>query len=263
MKTHCYRKPLALGVLPLLFLSLCLARAETNTPPLTRVLLFSGQNNHDWKTTTPKLRAILVGSGRFAVEITERPDQCTAGTFARADVIVCNWNSWGDAAIKEWPAATRQAFLDFIRAGGGHVIVHAGGCSFYDWPEYQQIGGAFWDLAQTSHGAPHEFTVLPDATHPITQGLAPFKTTDELWVKPGLHPAARVIATADGQPLAMTTQLGRGRSFTLLLGHAAEFMETPGFQALLLHGTEWAATGKVTIQATGLTQIARPGGGDK
>ena len=260
MKTHCDLKLLARGILPLLLLSLCLARGETNAPTLIRVLLFSGQNNHDWKTTTPKLRSILAGSGRFTVEITERPDQCTAATFARTDVIVCNWNAWGDAAIKEWPAATRQAFLDFVHAGGGHVVVHAGGSSFYDWPEYQRIGGAFWDLAQTSHGAPHEFIVQPNATHPITQGLAPFKTTDELWVKPGLHPAARVIATADEQPLAMTTQWGRGRGFALLLGHAAEFMETQGFQALLLRGTEWAATGKVTIQAGGLTRSGRPGG---
>ena len=216
--------------------------------PSVRVLIFSGQNNHDWKTTTPKLRSILAGSGRFAVDVTEQPAECTAEALAKYDVIVSDWNAWGDAKVKEWPAATRRAFLDFLRGGKGYVSIHAGSSSFYDWPEYQQIGGMFWNLAATSHGPPHEFAVQFTGDHPITRGLAPFKTTDELWLKPGVHPAAQLLATGDSQPLAVTTALGRGRGFALLLGHAAEYMDTPGFQALLLRGTEWAATGEVTLR---------------
>ena len=223
-----------------------------------RVLIFSGQNNHDWKATTPKLKSILADSGRFAVEVTDHPEQCTAETFARCDVIVCNWNAWGKVAVTNWPPATRAAFLDFVRRGGGHVVVHAGGSTFYDWAEYQQIAAASWDLAKTSHGAPHEFTVQPDADHPVTRGVAPFQTKDELWLKPGVHPTAKVIATGDGQPLVMTTAFGRGRCLALLLGHSADFMETPGFQTLLLRATEWAATGKVTIRGAGDTSGLDP-----
>lgn len=217
-------------------------------PPVVRVLIFSGQNNHDWKTTTPKLQAILTNSGRFSVEVTEHPEHCTAATFAKYDLILSDWNAWGNAPVKEWPAATRAAFLAFIRSGKGYVSIHAGSSSFYDWPEYQQIGGLYWDLKATSHGAPHEFTVQFSGDHPITRGQAPFQTKDELWVKPGVHPAARVLATGDGQPLAVTTTLGKGRGFALLLGHSAEFMATPGAQTLLLRGGEWAATGKVTLR---------------
>ena len=79
--------------------------------------------------------------------------------------------------------------------------------------------------------------------------MAPFRTTDELWVRPGLAPGARVLATGDNQPLVLTTELGHGRGFALLLGHSAEFMDTPGFQTLLLRGAEWAASGKVTLPA--------------
>lgn len=210
-----------------------------------RVLILSGQNNHDWRTTTPKLRSILEADGRFRVEVAERPDRCTVETFGRFDVVLGNWNAWGDAAIKSWPAATREAFLDFLRRGGGYVTIHAGSSSFYDWPEYQQIGGMFWTLDVTSHGAPHEFPVEFPIDHPITHGLATFRTKDELWLRPGVHPAARVIATGEGQPLAVTTELGRGRGFALLLGHSAEFMNSSGFGALLRRGAEWAATGKV------------------
>lgn len=212
--------------------------------PQVRVLLFSGQNNHDWRTTTPKLKAILIEDGRFAVSVTDEPEHCTATTLAGYDLIVSDWNAWGDAKVKAWPPAAREAFLDFIRGGKGYVSIHAGSSSFYDWPEYQQIGGLFWNLEATSHGPPHQFNVEFTPDHPITRGLAPFLTKDELWIRPGVHPAARVLATGDGQTLAVTTALGNGRGFALLLGHSAEYMDTPGFRALLRRGAEWAATGR-------------------
>ena len=138
----------------------------------------------------------------------------------------------------------REAFLGFVSSGKGYVSIHAGSSSFYDWPEYHQIGGLFWNLDETSHDPPHEFTIEFTRDHPITRGLEPFKTKDELWIKPGVHPDATVVATGDLQPLAVTTALGQGRGFALLLGHAAEYMDTPGFQRLLRRGACWAATGK-------------------
>lgn len=213
-----------------------------------RVLLFSGQNNHDWKNSTPELQQILAGSGRFTVEVTDHPEQCTAATFAKYDVVLSNWNTFGNPAVTNWPAETRAAFLDFVRSGHGFVAVHAGSSSFYDWPEYQQLSGASWKLGQTSHGAPHLFTVTPSAGHPVTGGMAPFTTTDELWVKPGVDPAAIVLATADGQPVALATSFGSGRGFTLLLGHDKGRMENAGFRSLLLRGLEWAATGKAAAE---------------
>lgn len=211
-----------------------------------RALIFSGQNNHNWRETTPKLKAILEAEGRFRVDVTDHPEQCDAAMLARYDVLVSDWNTWGQPADANWPEATRAAFLEFVRSGKGHVVVHAGGSSFFDWAEYQQIAGAWWELGQTGHGAPHRFTVKPVADHPITRGLQPFSTTDELWVKPGVHSSAKVLATGDGQPLAVVTEFGKGRGFALLLGHSGAFMEHPGFQILLARGAEWAASGKVT-----------------
>ncbi|HNU99948.1 MAG TPA: ThuA domain-containing protein, partial [Verrucomicrobiota bacterium] len=143
-------------------------------PPI-RVLLLSGQNNHDWKTTTPKLKAILTNGGHFAVDVTERPEQCTAETLAQYDLIVSDWNAWGDAKVKEWPPAMREAFLGFVSSGKGYVSIHAGSSSFYDWPEYHQIGGLFWNLDETSHGPPHEFTVEFTRDHPITRASSRLK----------------------------------------------------------------------------------------
>jgi type 1 glutamine amidotransferase len=223
--------------------------ALAQAPPVIRVLIFSGQNNHNWRETTPKLKAILTAGGRFTADVTEQPEPCDAAGLAKYDLILSDWNSWGKPADMKWPEATRAAFLDFVRNGKGFVAVHAGSSSFFDWEEYQQIAGAWWKLGQTGHGAPHRFTVQPVADHPITRGVEPFTTTDELWRKPGVHPAAKVLATGDDQPVALVTEFGQGRGFTLLLGHTAAFMETPGFQTLLRRGAEWAATGRIAANA--------------
>ncbi|MBM3860774.1 MAG: hypothetical protein FJ395_14135 [Verrucomicrobia bacterium] len=217
----------------------------TPVPLPIRVLILSGRNNHKWQETTPKLKAILETSGRFVVDVTEHPEQCDAATFAKYDVILSNWNTWTkNATATNWPAATRAAFLDFVRSGKGVVTVHAGSSSFFDWPEYHQIAGATWKLGQTKHGKQHQFTVKFIAAHPITDCLQPFTTTDELWRKPGVAPGATVIATGDDEPVALVTSFGKGRGFALLLGHDVAAMSNPGFAALLLRGTEWAATGK-------------------
>lgn len=229
-----------------LFLVLGLLAGPSAAAEGPRVLIFTGQNNHNWRETTPKLKAILEAAGRFKAEVTEHPERCDAAMLAKYDVVVSDWNTWGKAAVTAWPDATRAALLDFIRGGKGFVAVHAGSSSFFDWPEYQRIAGAWWQLGQTSHGKPHDFPVKPVGEHPITRGVEQFSTTDELWIKPGVHPAATVLATGDGQPIALVTELGKGRGFTLLLGHSAAFMDTPGFQVLFTRGVEWAATGRVT-----------------
>lgn len=236
----------------------CLPVAAAAPAPV-RVLLFSGQNNHDWRQTTPKIQAILTASKRFTVQITERPDLCDAATFARFDVILSDWNAFpADAKIKEWPEPMRRAFLDFVRNGGGHVVVHSGSSSFMEWTDYRRLCGSGWGK-DTGHGPIHTFEVkIADPDHPITRGLEPFRITDELWHRAEQQPR-KVLATAvsskdqggsgGDEPVAMTTEFGRGRGFILLLGHDTQAMEAPGFQALLTRGAEWAATGKVTLDS--------------
>jgi len=224
--------------------------------PLIHVLIFSGQNNHNWRATTPKLKAILEANGQFAVDVTEHPEECDAATLQKHDVLLSNWNTFGKPAVTNWPPAMRAAFLDFVRGDKGFVSVHAGSSSFYDWPEYQQLVGGAWKIGQTGHGQPHEFTVkLADADHPITRGLTNFSTTDELWHRTALQTNIEILATAfsahewqgsgKDEPVAFITRFGEGRSFNLLLGHDTKGMDSAGFQQLLCRGVEWAATGKV------------------
>ena len=92
-------------------------------------------------------------------------------------------------------------------------------------------------------------------------GMQPFTTFDELWHNVPVDDQATVLASAFSsldsggsgryEPVAMVKEFGKGRSFTLMLGHDTRAMDNLGFQSLLARGSEWAATGNVTLPLPG------------
>ena len=225
----------------------------------SRVLILSGANNHDWKQTTPAIRAALEETGRFEVDVEENVIAMKSESFAPYAVVLGNFNTFGEdaPASKEWPAESRQAFLDHMAKGHGLVIVHAGSSVFYDWPEFQNLACGTWK-GSTNHGEGHVSRVtFTDVKSPITQGLEPFWTRDEFWqsilVAPGAKPLASVTPDpafkGSGKPenILFTTETGGARGFAIFLGHDTSGMKNTAFRTLLQRGTEWAATGKVTI----------------
>ena len=201
--------------------------------------------------------------------------------FSDYAVIVSNYN--GD----RWPKEVDAAFVKYVNEGGGLVIVHAADNSFGDWPEYNEmIGVGGWggrneksgpmirwrdgkivqDMTPGSggtHGAQHEFVVeTREPNHPIVAGL-PLRwkhAKDELYSKMrGPAKNMTVLATAfadpstrgtgEHEPVLMVINYGKGRVFHTVLGHGPEAMSGVGFQVTLARGTEWAATGNVTLPA--------------
>lgn len=223
-----------------------------------RVLLLSGQNNHNWKASTPVLKEILEETGCMKVTVDEHPEKLTAEKLKPFRVIVSNWNAYGKGGVKEWPEETRNAYVDFVRNGGGHVVVHAGSSSFYDWDDYHKICLATWKGGQTKHGPVHEFKVRVDKPeHSIVKGLAEFRHTDELWCQSGVQPDAVVIASAyadpnlkngtgNWEPVLLVGQFGKGRTFATMLGHVwkdgkVDTLMAPEFRLTFARGVEWAA----------------------
>lgn len=219
-----------------------------------RALILSGANNHNWSETTPAIKDILTGAA-ISVDVTEQPSGLTAQQLSKYDVIVSNWNNFKDKSL-DWPEETRQAFLDFISGGGGHVTVHAGGCSFYDWGEYHKIV-ASWGK-RTSHGPMHEFSVnveLPD--HPICHGVKSFQTKDELWRNTTFPAGSKVLMTGysskesggsdSNEPVLAVSQYGSGRCVNFMLGHDANTMDNPGFKTVLIQSVLWAGNVKNTV----------------
>jgi uncharacterized protein len=282
-----------------------------------KVLIVDGQNNHNWRGTTPVLKAALEETKLFTVDVATAPDrprppqkpkdpsnaesakkyEDDLTKFKKAEaaykesfpafrpkfkdyqVVVSNYN--GDL----WPAETRSDFAEFVSHGGGFVAVHAANNAFPEWPEYNSmIGVGGWggrneksgpyirlregkftlDTSKGAgggHGPQHAFLVEVRALeHPITKGLPEkwMHAQDELYERlrgPAQHLTVLATAFADPknkgsgehEPMLMVIEYGKGRVFHTTLGHDLPAMKCIGFRTTFARGTEWAATGKVTI----------------
>jgi uncharacterized protein len=223
----------------------------------TKLLIVTGQNNHNWRETTPHLKSFLEAAGKFAVEVTEDPATYLADPARLKDVdaFVLNYNGarWGEAAEK--------AFLEAVNAGKGVVVIHAANNAFPGWTEYEKMIGIAW-RATAGHGAYHEFAVsYINHDHPVTKGLPDLAAhPDELYhrLTPAPDEPMTVLATAhsetskggtgNDEPMALAKSYGKGRIFHTPMGHDLRAMQDPGFMLLVSRGAQWAATGKVTIK---------------
>ncbi len=215
-----------------------------------RMLILSGQNNHEWQKTTPVLEKIYRESGLFTVAVTNRPDTLKLSDYKKYKVIVGNWNSWPDTSTR-WDGAREQAFTRYIREGGGAVFFHAGGCSFYSWTDYFAISIGRWG-PKTEHGQVSPARVhLSDSRHPITKGLSDFTLNDEIWENTELSPSATELGwvqklDANGKeakekyPAIFINKFGAGRSFYTILGHDEKTLADAGLQELFIRAARWA-----------------------
>ena len=250
------RTPVAAALLA--FLSL-VAPAGAAEP--IRVVIITGENNHDWKKTTPVLKSILEETGRFQVDVIEDLwEGVTAERLDRYEVLLLNFNASG----RKWSDAQAAAFLGAVgQKGKGAVVVHAANNAFPGWKEYESLIGGAW-RGGAGHGTFHSFPVdIVDREHPITRGLPRRfqQAQDELYHGLTMEPGVRILAVAFSskarsggtdhyEPMAWVLRYGRGRVFHTPLGHADSSMKSEGFRTLLLRGTEWAARGEVTIAPT-------------
>jgi type 1 glutamine amidotransferase len=115
------------------------------------------------------------------------------------------------------------------------------------------------------HGPQHEFKiVVRDAEHPVTKGLPKewMHAKDELYhgqrgPAENMHILATAFSATENrgtgahEPMIWWIPYGKGRVFTTVMGHAMgddiTAIRCVGFQTVMTRGSEWAATGKVTL----------------
>ncbi len=240
--------------------------AYSQTPKL-QALIITGQNNHDWRGTTPVLRKLLEDTGRFEVRVTEDFRGAGPETLAPYDVVVVNYYDGRKPELR-WGARADQALLDFVAGGKGLVLYHFSLAAFDGWTEYEKLSAGNWRPNNGHHSARHDFTVtVEDSQHPIMRGV-PAKLphpNDELYANLRWQPAGsfHVLATAWDDhslyrnarqpipgpgldhPMLWTLTPGKGRVFCTALGHDADAMKSQVFIETFQRGTEWAATGEV------------------
>ena len=245
--------------------------AQAPVPPRKiQVLILTGQDKHPWRETTPYLREILSQTGRFEVRVAEEFRNGNLETLVPYDVAILNYSD-EKLDIPSWSPATKAALLAFVRSGKGLVVYHHSAASFQDWEEFEKLLGCVWRTVGSHHSSVHDYRVdIRDTEHPITRGLSSFMAkTDELYagLKCRSEGEFHVLATgwddhslyvakpreplptgpSRDEPLLWTVGYGSGRVFATMLGNDMRAVRTPGFVATFVRGTEWAATGAVTI----------------
>ena len=267
----------------LLAACLLFGAAVCSAAPVKLVLL-TGQNNHDWRATTPVVKEILQQAGPFEVTVVVSPpatapqdeQMAFAPDFSAFDVVVMNWNDFG--VKNPLQPAWMDKLLERVEQGGGLVLYHAAG--FEHHPGFAAVAGLVWqqpgfgdritldDKGQivrvakgegpgSGHGKRFEFPLKMWAkTHPICAGLPEvwLHTEDEAWFAQrgpaqGMEVLATTVApeTKLNEPMIWTRNQGKGRVFVCRLGHDAKAMACIGFRTVFNRGCEWAATGKVTL----------------
>ena len=260
-----------LWILSLFALSIgSLALAQTPDHKI-QVLIITGQDKHPWRESSPYLKDLLNQAGKFEVRVTEEFRGATAETLAPYDVAVLDYSD-EKMNIPEWSDATKNALLDFVRGGKGLVVYHHSAASFQQWPEYKSLVGCVWRTGASHHAPVHDYTVdVRDHDQPIMRGMpASFAAhQDELYAGLECIPKDQLDILATGfddhalykakphtpvpdgpsqdEPLLWTHSYGKGRVFATMLGNDMRAVYTPGFVSTFVRGTEWAATGAVTV----------------
>jgi type 1 glutamine amidotransferase len=151
-------------------------------------------------------------------------------------------------------AADKANLLAWVRSGKGFAGIHSATDTFYQWPEYGEMIGGYFD----NHPWHEEIVAkVEDRNSPATRHLPPAWTvTDEIyqfrnWDRSKRHVllsldtssvdlTAKGVKRTDGDfALAWTSMTGKGRVFYTALGHREELWRSPEYQAHLAGGIRW------------------------
>jgi type 1 glutamine amidotransferase len=261
-----------------LMLVLAAASYAADEARAIKVLIITGDHGHDWKKTTPFLKEFLNRAG-MQVDVTETPHKdLTPDNLAKYDVFLLNYkDTTKGGPDTRWSEENKKAFTDAVRGGKGLLVYHHASSAFVGGSEFdkefERVIAGGW-RKQGNHGKRHVFTVTvrkPD--HPITQGMpAEFKhSNDELYQNSVMLPDSVVLATAFAdksldpknsgkhEPVVWVARYGNGRVCENVLGHDVEAMRSPGFQALMIRGIQWCATGEASYPVPG--ELKKAAGG--
>jgi|SRR5579864_342606 len=211
----------------------------------TSVLALLAGTTHDYaRMSRPLLRA-LDATHQLHVDTVTDPQRLEPGRHQAM------------LAASDHPLRPEQArqLIEFVRRGGGLVLLHGTLAAWSDSVEFAELSG--W---ATSGPAPlTELLVRPVADHPLAARLpGEWKVRDELYLSEGPPTGAQVLLRSSWhfteQVVAYERRFGDGRLVYIGLGHAQETYDDAVFQRFLHRALRHAA-GIEPAAATGVGLI--------
>ncbi|GAA5119612.1 ThuA domain-containing protein [Luteolibacter yonseiensis] len=248
------------------FLTLAIATALPASAGKIGVLLITGQNNHDWVSSTPVIERLLEETGRFDVTVSTTPSPESPKdawndwnpAFKNYDVVLSDYNG------EIWPDTVKTNFTAYVNDGGRVTLVHAANNAFGGWKEFETMTGLLWRDSNSGdrvyldenekpvrqpkgegpgagHGAGHAYQITTrDSQNPIFKDLPKvwMHVADELYHgQRGPAENMRILATAFSskesggtgvhEPMIWWIPYGKGRVITLVPGHMGKDQSKP------------------------------------
>jgi hypothetical protein len=237
-------------------LLLAAAVAPSAQAPPPKNVLYVTQSAGFKHDVLPLSEQVLAEIGRkhgFDVRVSHDASTITAESLTPYAAVV--FYTTGELPISE---AGKRAFLSWLKSGRGFVGIHSATDTFYQWPEYgEMIGGYFdqhpWNTQVTMKVEDHE--------HPSTKHLGPTWTlADEIYQFKNYSRADKhVLLSLDVSSVDLTAKgvkrtdrdfanawyksWGSGRVFYTALGHRREVWNDAAYQQHLAGGVTWAMGG--------------------
>lgn len=135
----------------------------------------------------------------------------------------------------------QSAFADYVVKGNGLLAIHSGTAEYQDALVLRNLlGGVF-----AHHPDQCAVSLIPQADHPLTVGVAPFTVTDEHYFMSMQDPYADVFLTSHSehgeQPAGWKREVGKGRVAVLTPGHNLDVWLHPSYQSLLFNTIQWCS----------------------
>ena len=237
----------------LLFLLLFAAAAHAAPKRVLYMTHSAGFVHDSIPTSCSVMQNLGARSGAFEVVCSEDLSLISADALRDFDVLY--FFTSGELELSDRQKAD---MLAFVRDGKGFGGVHSATDTLYNWQEYGELIGAYFN----GHPWYQEVAIrIEDPDHPIVKDLAPsFRITDEIYqfrnfARDQVHVLMSLdttsvdltkpeVAMPDGDfPLAWCRNYGQGRVFYTALGHPADTWLDERFQNMLLNALLWLASG--------------------
>ena len=159
----------------------------------------------------------------------------------------------------DWTAQQKKDFVSFVKDDGKGVVgAHTGNGAFYDWPEFGEMMGGYFDNHPWGIFDGRIVVEAPDfpAMKHFPASFMKHEEFYELRAQPYSRDKVRVLAHLDPSnldlkhpdyhrtdadfPVAMARTYGKGRTFWSNFGHASETWDDPDIQKMYLEAIKWA-----------------------